>query len=125
MFDDIREHWPVAILVAARWTADVDETDEALVWSEPERVEHAPVVGVPLSDPARGKSQRVGSVHQIHRRGAGREHLLPLGDFHVWRGAAYHGNDEGRAGEPSALELELVGGGVGMTGLKGSGDRLS
>ena len=45
---------------------------------------------------------------EVHRGGAGREHLLPFGDFHVRRGAAHHRDDKRRAREPIALERDLI-----------------
>ena len=125
VFDDLGKRRPVAFLAAARRTADVDEPDDALVRSKPEGVEHAPVVGIPFGDPARRKPERVRRMHQVHGRGAGGEHLLPLGYFHVRRGAAHHGNDQRRARQPATLELDLVGGRFGMIGLEAGGDRFT
>jgi len=53
------------------------EAGDALLRTDAERIEHAPVIGVPFGDPVRAVAERVGGEHQVHGGGAGGEGPAP------------------------------------------------
>ena len=105
---DVGQRRTRAIFRRLRGAADMHEAGDLLVGGEAERVEHAAVIGVPFGDPVRRKAERMRGGHQVHRGGAGGEHLLPFGDLHMRRGAAHHRDDERRARQAIALEGDLI-----------------
>jgi len=83
---DFGERRARAIFGWAGRPADMDEARDALVRRKPERIEHGAVISVPFRDPVGGVTQRVRGGDKVHRRGAGGQHLLPFGNFHMRRG---------------------------------------
>src|SRR5262245_60583938 len=76
--------------------ADVDKAGDALVGLEPELVEHAAVVGVPLGHPVGRKAERVRGVHDVHGGSAGRQDLLPGRNLHMLARPAHDARSEER-----------------------------
>ena len=103
----------------------MDEAGDLLVRREPERIEHAAVIGIPFGDPGGAEAQRLGGDEQVHGGGAGGEHLLPFRDLHVGRGAAHDRDHQRRAGEPGAFVRDMFLFGVGVFGDEGGGDGLA
>ena len=75
------------------------------MWRQAKGLEHAAVIGIPFGDPVCPITQRMRRKDEAHGSGAGREHLLPFRNFHMWAGAAHHSDHEGCARETIAFGL--------------------
>ena len=75
------ERGPRSVLRRARRRPDVNEAGNAFMRREAERIEHGPIVGIPLGNPVRPVAKGVRGENQVHGGSAGGEHLLPFGIF--------------------------------------------
>ena len=121
--NDLIERRPGPIFRRVRRRADVNKAGDLFVRLEPERVEHATIIGVPFGDPVRAVAERVRGKDERHGGGARREHLLPFGNFRMRAGAAHHGDDQRRAQQPVALGVDMLGLRVRIFGAEGGRDR--
>lgn len=81
----------------------MDETDEPLARLEAENAAGILVVGDPPGGPVSGKAQRLGGQQQLHRRVAGRQHLLELRYLYVRRRGAHYRDNHRRLRQPVAI----------------------
>jgi len=123
--DDLRERRARPVFRCLGGMPDVDEAGDLLMGGEPERIEHAAIIGIPFGDPGRAEAERMGGDQEAHGGRARRQHLLPFRDFDVGRGAAHHRDHQRRAGEARALVRDVFRLGIGIFGDERRGDRLA
>ena len=86
----------------------MDESGDALVLGEPDRRAKPGVIGRPFGEPGRREAQGPRRDDHGHADRAGRQHLLPFGDFDMRSGARDDADHQRRAGEPAELRGSAV-----------------
>src|SRR5947207_2987738 len=81
--DNSLEIWAFTVLRRLGWASNVHKTGNAFIRGKAEKVEHAPVIGVPFRDPARGVAHGMRGKNQAHGGGPGGELLLPFGNLYM------------------------------------------
>ena len=71
MCDNVGELGPFTFLGRLCRATNMDEARDTFGRRDANLCEHASVIGVPLGNPARGVTHRVGGHDQVHGRGAG------------------------------------------------------
>src|SRR4029450_13587707 len=90
----------------------IDETGDALVVGEVQRLSHALAVAVPFGDPLRAIAERSGGENEALAGGPRRKGLLPVVSPRILPHARNHRNDHWRAHEALRLILEPEGAGI-------------
>lgn len=120
---DLAQWRPRPVLALDQRRSNVNESGDALVRREPKRIEHAPIVGVPASDPVRPIAERMRGKDKVHGGGTGGQHLLPFRDFDVRGGATDYRDHQRGLRETVALEFDLFRFGLRIFGPECSGNR--
>src|SRR5207244_8682394 len=123
--DNSAEIWTLALFRRLSRASNMHKTGNTLIRGKSEKVEHAPVVGVPFRDPARGVAHGMRRKNQTHGRGSGGELLLPLRNLYMRSGPADDGDHQRCAREPFTFEVYFVRCGVGTISAEYRSDCLA
>jgi hypothetical protein len=86
--------------------AEREEADQTARRFEAQHRRHVRIVGVEAGHPHAGVAQEVRGVQHVHRRRAGRQQLLDLGDLVVGFDLGADSDDQGRALNPGAIFVD-------------------
>ncbi len=109
--------WPVALLKARLWRADVNESHEPLALTGAKHCGSLGIIGEPAGDPMGAETKRIGGMTKVERDISGGQQLFEFGDFDVWRSGRDDTDGDRRGQELLALKFKLLVGSLGPLGF--------